>query len=132
MNGLLDTHAFLWAAFSPEKLSARARKEIRSAENRISLSTVSLWEISLKFALGKLELKNCTPENMAEVATEMQIEIVAPTAQESASFYRLPKATNKDPFDRMIIWQAIQGSLILVSKDAAFPEYEAFGLKTIW
>jgi len=65
MNCLLDTHTFLWAAFSPAKLSAKARKEIRSAENRVCLSTVSFWEISLKFALGKIDLVNCNPDAYA-------------------------------------------------------------------
>ena len=132
MNYLLDTHTFLWAAFSPAKLSTRAKKEIRSAENRICLSTISFWEISLKFALGKIELKNCKPDDMPDIAMQMHIEIIQPTAQETASFYQLPKIKHKDPFDRMIIWQAIQQPLVLISKDADFPEYKEFGLKVIW
>jgi len=132
MSYLLDTHAFLWAAFSPAKLSARAKIEIRSAENRVCLSTVSFWEISLKFALGKIELKSCKPDDMPDIATQMQIEIIQPTALETASFYQLPKVKHKDPFDRMIIWQAIQQPLVLISKDAEFPEYKKFGLKVIW
>ncbi len=132
MSYLLDTHAFLWAAFSPNKLSAKARKEIRSAESRICLSTISFWEISLKFALGKIELKNCKPNDMPDIAAQMHIEIIQPTAQETASFYRLPKVKHKDPFDRMIIWQAIQQPLVLISKDADFPEYKEFGLKVLW
>ena len=132
MNCLLDTHAFLWAAFSPVKLSAKAKKEIRAADNRICLSTISFWEISLKYALGKIELKNCTPDDMPEIAKQLHFEIIAPTAHETASFHRLPKVKHKDPFDRMIIWQAIQHPLVLISKDAGFPEYEAFGLKVLW
>src|SRR3989338_4627420 len=132
MNYLLDTHAFLWAAFSPGKLSVKARKEIRSVENRICLSTVSFWEISLKFALGKIELVNCKPDDMPDVATQMHIEIIQQTAQETASFHRLPKVKHKDPFDRMIIWQAIQQPLVLISKDADFSEYKEFGLKVFW
>jgi PIN domain nuclease of toxin-antitoxin system len=132
MNYLLDTHTFLWAAFSPNKLSAKARKEIRSAENRICLSTISFWEISLKFALGKIELEKCKPDEMPDIAAQMHIEIMQPTAQEAASFYQLPKVRHKDPFDRLIIWQAIQQSLVLISKDAGFPEYKAFGLKILW
>ena len=132
MNYLLDTHTFLWAAFSPARLGARAKKEIRSAENGICLSTISFWEISLKFALGKIELKNCKPDDMPGIAAQMHIEIIQPTAQETASFYKLPKVKHKDPFDRMIIWQAIQQPLVLISKDANFPEYQEFGLKVLW
>jgi PIN domain nuclease of toxin-antitoxin system len=132
MNYLLDTHAFLWAAFSPNKLSAKARNEIRSAENQVCISTVSFWEISLKFTLGKIELSNCTPADMPEIATQMGIEIIQLDALETASFYQLPKVAYKDPFDRMIIWQAIQHQRILISKDANFPEYRQFGLKVLW
>ena len=132
MNCLLDTHTFLWSAFSPAKLGARAKREILSVENRVCVSTISFWEIALKYALGKIELNNCKPDDMPDIAAQLQIEIVAPTAQEAASFYRLPKVRHKDPFDRMIIWQAIQQPFVLISKDADFPEYEAFGLKTLW
>ena len=62
----------------------------------------------------------------------MQIEIIQPTAQEAASFHRLPKVRHKDPFDRMIIWQAIQQPLVLISKDSDFPEYRKFGLNVLW
>lgn len=137
MNCLLDTHAFLWAAFAPDKLSARARKEIRSADNRICLSTVSFWEISLKYAMGKIELENCQPDDMPDIAAQMHIEIIQPTAQEAASFHRLPELKHpefkhKDPFDRMIIWQAIGQPLVLISKDSEFPEYKKYGLKVMW
>ena len=132
MNYLLDTHTFLWAAFATNNLSVRAKKEIRSVENRVCLSTISFWEISLKYALGKIELENCKPDDMPNIAAQMHIEIIQPSAQETASFYRLPKVKHKDPFDRMIIWQAIQQPLVLISKDANFPEYKEFGLKVIW
>jgi PIN domain nuclease of toxin-antitoxin system len=132
MNYLLDTHAFLWAAFAPSKLSAKVKQEIRSPENRICLSTISFWEISLKFAMGRIELKNCKPDDMPDIAAQMHIEIVPPTAQETASFYQLPKVQHKDPFDRMIIWQALQQPLVLISKDAGFSEYRELGLKVLW
>ena len=132
MNCLLDTHTFLWAAFTPDKLSAKAKKAVRSAENRVCISTISFWEVSLKFALGKIELENCKPDDLPGIAAQMQIEIIQPTAHETASFYQLPKVRHKDPFDRMIIWQAIQQPLVLISKDANFPEYQKFGLIVLW
>jgi PIN domain nuclease of toxin-antitoxin system len=132
MNCLLDTHAFLWAAFSPNKLSAKAREAICSAENQVCISSVSFWEISLKYTLGKIELSNCSPADMPNIATQMGIEIIQLGATETASFYQLPKVAHKDPFDRMIIWQAIQQQRMLVSKDANFPEYRQFGLKVFW
>ena len=132
MNYLLDTHTFLWAVFSPNKLSTKARNEIRSAENQVCISLVSFWEISLKYTLGKIELTNCTPADMPDIATQMGLEIIQLGVQETASFYQLPKVAHKDPFDRMIIWQAIQQQLVLISKDTSFPEYREFGLNVLW
>ena len=132
MNYLLDTHTFLWAVFSPNKLSTKARNEIRSAENQVCISLVSFWEISLKYTLGKIELANCTPADMPDIATQMGLEIIQLGVQETASFYQLPKVAHKDPFDRMIIWQAIQQQLVLISKDTSFPEYREFGLNVLW
>ena len=132
MTYLLDTHTFLWAAFSPENLSPAASKEIRLAENRIYLSTISLWEISLKYTLGKMTLENCKPDDMPDIAEQMHIQLIQPTNKETASFYRLPRAAHKDPFDRMIIWQAIQQQIILISKDTHFADYEKFGLSVLW
>ena len=61
MSYLLDTHSFLWAVFSPEELSRRARATIADTSTAVSLSSITLWEISLKFALGQLALENTVP-----------------------------------------------------------------------
>ena len=132
MNYLLDTHSFLWAVFSPEKLSRVARAAITDQTNEVSLSSISLWEISLKFALGKLTLDQCTPEDLVAVAREMRLTLITPDAEESASFHQLPKTPHRDPFDRMLVWQAIARDLTLISKDAALPEYHHAGLKILW
>jgi len=132
MKGLLDTHVFLWAVFSPEKLSAAVRPLIQDANNSLFISTISFWEISLKYGMGKLELQGCSPENLPEVASAMQLELLHPSAEELASFHRLPRVTHKDPFDRLIIWQALQKQLQFVSKDQRLSEYQSLGLKVIW
>jgi len=132
MKGLLDTHVFLWAVFSPEKLSAAVRPLIQDANNSLFISTISFWEISLKYGMGKLELQGCSPENLPEVASAMQLELLHPSAEELASFHRLPRLTHKDPFDRLIIWQALQKQLQFVSKDQRLSEYQSLGLKVIW
>ena len=59
MKLLLDTHTFLWAAFSPRKLSARARSALIDQENEVAVSSLSFWEVSLKFSLGKITLEGC-------------------------------------------------------------------------
>ena len=132
MNCLLDTHAFLWVVFAPEQLSRKARAAISDPANEICLSSVSLWEISLKFGLGKLTLEHCTPESLVAVAGEMGLTLITADADESASFHRLPRVPHRDPFDRMLVWQAIQRQLVLITKDSMLPAYQAAGLKLLW
>ncbi|MBW1800558.1 MAG: type II toxin-antitoxin system VapC family toxin [Deltaproteobacteria bacterium] len=132
MRCLLDTHSLLWSLFRPEKLSVWAKKEIQNRENDIAVSVVSFWEISLKYALGKLELPNTDPEELPGVTDEMGVNIIPLSPNEAASFYNLPRLAHKDPFDRLIIWQAIQQKMTLISKDREFRVYGKYGLKTRW
>jgi PIN domain nuclease of toxin-antitoxin system len=132
MRILLDTHGFLWSLFDPGKLSEKASNAILSPENDVAVSTVTFWEISLKYALGKLELTGVEPEQLPEYADKMDMEILSLSAIEAASFHRLPRLAHKDPFDRIIIWQAISQKRVLVSKDRDFKAYQPFGLAAIW
>lgn len=132
MIALLDTHSFLWAVIEPERLSAKLRRVIADPANDIHLSTVSFWEISLKFALGKLELSGCTPDDLVPIARDMGLDIVAPSAEEAAGFHRLPRKAHKDPFDRMLIWQCLQRDWAFLTRDRELDDYRALGLKTIW
>jgi PIN domain nuclease of toxin-antitoxin system len=128
----MDTHCFLWSAFSPEKLSKSVRSILLDGDNDIFVSAVSFWEISLKYAIGKLELEGVEPSELIDVAESMGFEIVSLGASESASFYRLPVGEYRDPFDRMLIWQAVNSGKVLISKDIKFSEYKQYGLKVIW
>jgi PIN domain nuclease of toxin-antitoxin system len=132
MKLLLDTHGFLWSLFTPEKLSRGALREIKSPDNDVAVSVVTFWEISLKYAIGKLELTGVNPEELPDFADQMNLETLPITAAEASSFHKLPRLSHKDPFDRMIIWQAIQRRMTLVSKDRDFGVYRKFGLRTFW
>ena len=132
MIGLLDTHSLLWAVFAPEKLSGKMRAIVADPTNEIHVSTVSFWEISLKYSLGKLQMTGCSPEELVAIARKMGLTISAPTAEESAGFHRLPKAAHKDPFDRMLIWQCLHRGWTLITRDRGLSEYEALGLQTVW
>jgi PIN domain nuclease of toxin-antitoxin system len=132
MDYLLDTHSFLWAVFEPKKLSKSARDSITDPKNRVVVSSITFWEIALKSALGKLELVNCLPDELPATAIQMGLELIDLEADVAANFYRLPKQFHKDPFDRMIIWLAIQKKFILISKDNQFNTYSKYGLKTAW
>lgn len=132
MKYLLDTHALLWVLFEDERLSWKASAAIKSLENEVYVSVVSYWEISLKYALGKLELKGITPEELPEKVKEVGIELLGISEREASTFYKLPRRKHKDPFDRLIIWQAINRDITLISKDTALKEYQEFGLEILW
>ncbi len=132
MRFLLDTHCLIWTLFSPDRLSKRARTFILDPENDVFVSIVSFWEISLKYALGKIEIKGLNPEDLPAAAKEAYFETIQLAPREAASFHRLPRIGHKDPFDRLIIWQAIQRDFFLISADRQFSAYQEHGLKLFW
>lgn len=132
MIALLDTHSLLWAVFAPEKLSGRMRTVVAEPANEIHVSTISFWEISLKFSLGKLQMTGCSPEDLVVIARKMGLTVSAPTAEESAGFHRLARVAHKDPFDRMLIWQCLRRGWTLITRDRGLTEYKQLGLQTAW
>ncbi|CAB1063184.1 hypothetical protein D1BOALGB6SA_7967 [Olavius sp. associated proteobacterium Delta 1] len=131
MKYLIDTHIFLWSLFSPEKISKHVTTVIKESGNRIFVSTITFWEISLKFSLNKLALEGITSDELPEFANKMNFELLSLRAEDAASFYHLPRITHKDPFDRMLIWQAIREKMVLISKDSKIAAYQGFGLKIL-
>jgi len=132
MRYLLDTHSLLWSAFSPRKLGKAGRAAILEPDNDILVSVVSFWEISLKYALGKIGLEGVSPEQLPGVAEDMGFAFLALAADAASSFHKLPVLRHKDPFDRMLIWQAIGEGLPIITKDPDFALYAGQGLKVIW
>ena len=128
MKYLLDTHTFLWSLFSPDKLSSSSFDLLSDAKNDIYLSIVTLWEISLKYNLGKLDLQNVTPGELPDLAKKSGFEILNLNEYDVSSFYKLPKLSHKDPFGRLLIWQAVQNNFTIISKDESFQDYLNFGL----
>ena len=131
MNILIDTHIFLWLLFNPQKAAKRFIKLLEAPENTIYLSDISLWEMSLKYSIGKLLLDGVTPEQLAPLANIMGIQSLSLKSETASSFHQLPRLKHKDPFDRMLIWQAIERNYSLISNDGSFTEYEPFGLSLI-
>lgn len=132
MNCLLDTHVFLWSLFSPELLSPKAAAIIRASENAVFLSVVTFWEISPKFSVGKLELTGISPDGLPDIARQMGFDILSLEAGEAASSCRLPRLEHKDPFDRLLIWQAISRKLVVITADKSFAAHQGHGLRTVW
>jgi PIN domain nuclease of toxin-antitoxin system len=120
---LLDTHCFLWSLFEPEKLGCQAVFILENPDNNIYISTVSFWEISLKYETGKLVL-TCPPDKLIVMAEKMGLKTIPLSVEEAALFYKLPKSEHKDPFDLH--------KFVLISKDSKFENYSQFGLKTVW
>ena len=117
MRVLLDTHLLLWALAAPSKLSAAARKQIDTAE--VFVSAASIWEISIKSALGKLD---ADPQEVLTAVTPAGFGLLPITGEHAAKVRALP-ALHKDPFDRMLIAQASIEPMILLTNDEALRAY---------
>lgn len=133
MRYLLDTHAFLWSIVHPVKLSPAARTAIQDSRNAILVSTVSFWEIALKFSLKKLDLEGVRPEQLPELARQTGFTISPLDADDAATFHQFASVgSHKDPFDRMLAWQAIRSRLTLISRDRIMAAYQPHGLTLLW
>ena len=132
MSYIIDTHIFLWLLFEPKRVPQNVLETLKNPSNKVSITSISFWEISLKYNLGKLELNGITPDELPKMAEKMGIEIQEIAAGEMASFYKLEKnSKHKDPFDRIIIWHCIEHNETLISLDGKFDAYVEFGLKVL-
>ena len=133
MAWLLDTHTLLWALFEPEKLGRKTRATLKDPANEVLVSPLSYWEISLKSGLGKLVLPETDPSEIPAAAHQLGLIEDPLTAEILSTFHRLPYAPDhRDPFDRLLIWQALRRKHTLLSKDRALPFFKAHGLKFEW
>lgn len=129
---LLDTQVLLWSVFEVSKIPKQVQDILKNSENDIFVSPVSLWEISMKHRLGKLDFINFNPVNLPAICGQMQYELLPLEPAEASSYHLLQSDFHKDPFDRMLIRQAIQQGLILLSADTLIAQYTAEGLKVFW
>lgn len=132
MKYLLDTHVLLWSIFESSKLTKKITGLLLDTQNDICASSISFWEISLKYGLGKLTLTDILPDQLPDIAEKSDIEIIHIDEKIASKFYKLKKYGHADPFDRMLVWQSIQQNLILISKDSELAAYRKEGLKTVW
>jgi PIN domain nuclease of toxin-antitoxin system len=122
MNLLIDTHIFIWMALEPARLPTTLRAGLEESSHQIVLSTASLWEMQIKYQTGRLNLP--AP---AQVFVEMQvllrdIQILPVYPQHVWAVDALPYH-HRDPFDRLLIAQAIVEGYSLASADAVFQQY---------
>lgn len=128
MRILLDTCAFLWILNGSDQLSDTARSVFTRADNQVYLSVVSIWEISLKYSLGKLPLPQTPATYLPEKRRAhgiLSLDLVEATALQLP---RLPQI-HRDPFDRMLICQAIILDMVLLTPDEAIRQYP---VRTSW
>ena len=131
MTYLLDTHYMLWAIADSKKLSKSIKDIVTNPEHRIVVSTISFWEISLKSALGKFEISGFSPEDFPVACLQVGFEIESVSAEDSSTYHLLKATYHKDPFDRMLIWQAIRNDYTLISIDSNVKKYKSEGLKVV-
>lgn len=133
MKYLLDTHILLWIAYEEQKISKKVKGILASSENQIFISSVSLWEISLKYNSGKLDLKHYTPETLMEgFMLFFDYEPLDLKISDTQSFYQLNAVHHQDPFDRMLIWQALRYNICLITDDEQIQKYKDVGLQVFW
>ena len=124
---LLDTHALIWFLNEKEALSKEAKKIIEPVDTICYISIASLWEIAIKSALNKLELKTSFNE-IEKRLSDNDVQILPITFKDLLSLQSLP-LHHKDPFDRIIISQATNNNLTIITRDENFSLY---GIKTLW
>ncbi len=127
MSFLLDTHTLLWAILDDNKLSGTAKRYITDVQNVCYFSIASLWEITIKHSLGALDLKMPLRECFDIITDTGFIELPI-TRQHLLKLQNLPNH-HKDPFDRILIAQAIYEKLAIITKDGIIPKYD---INTIW
>ena len=128
MNLLLDTHAFLWFMEGNERISQRARAEIEAADGVRALSVASAWEMDIKSSLGKLDLAKPLGELLPPLLAAAGIELLPIEIPDLARVATLP-FHHRDPFDRLLVAQALERGFTIVSVDEAF---DAYGVARLW
>lgn len=121
MNVLLDTHTFIWYIEGNAKLTQKARDVIEVSGDKIYLSIISLWEIAIKTGKKQLTLQN-EFDDLLNILNSLEIEILTITFADTQVYKNLP-LHHGDPFDRMIISQAINNDLTIIGCDQAFNDY---------
>jgi PIN domain nuclease of toxin-antitoxin system len=128
MNLLLDTCSFLWLVTDDPRLSQRARLAIADPENDVSMSAASAWEISVKYALGRLPLPLPPHRYVPDARMRHGVTALPVHEEEALAADTLPQH-HRDPFDRLLVCQALLRNLTLVTPDPLIGRYPA---RVLW
>ena len=121
MKLLLDTQLLLWAAGQPEKLSSRARRQINDPDNELLFSAASLWEITIKSSLGREDFR-AEPRVLRRGLLDNGYGELPITSEHAVNVDALPPL-HKDPFDRLLLAQALVEGITLLTADAQLARY---------
>ncbi len=134
MTLLIDSHILLWAAIDDPRLRGEAREAFVDPENLLLVSAATLWELGIKHALGKLPLPVPARDFFArEIATRgYRVLDVQRAHAERAAELPYPDPGHRDPFDRMLVSQALVEGVPLLTFDGRLQVYEALGLRVVW
>ena len=121
MKLLLDTQLLLWAAGQPERLSASARKQLRNPRNELLFSAASIWEIAIKNTLGRSDLR-VEPRLLRRGLLDNGYVELPITSQHAVGIDALP-LLHKDPFDRLLLAQALTEGITLLTSDVQLALY---------
>jgi PIN domain nuclease of toxin-antitoxin system len=127
-RALLDTYAFLWWTEDSNELSRRARQAIADPANQCLLSLASCWEMAIKASLGRLKLPSSVERFVKTHAVKKRIELLPIDLGQLARVEKLP-FHHRDPFDRLLVAQALELDLPIVTADRAFKKY---GIRLVW
>ena len=121
MHILLDTKVLIWALSNPAKLDPRTQMLLRSAENKVAFSAASIWEIAIKSRLGRTDFR-VRPEQVVQEARDIGFTELAIHAAVAVRVADLPQH-HGDPFDRLLVVQAMAGPMQLFTSDATLQRY---------
>jgi PIN domain nuclease of toxin-antitoxin system len=131
MDLLIDTHSYIWFATNSTALSSIAKNIMENEHNKLYLSLASIWEMGIKISLGKLSIGASFEDLLAEVSAS-GIAVLPISTEHVLRSTQLP-FHHRDPFDRMIVAQALCEQMNVVGCDTAFdPYFEAQAIKRIW
>ena len=130
MNILLDTHYLIWCFADTGKISKKIFAKLKDEENVIMFSQASLWEMSIKYNLGKLIIDEKSIEQLYQEIEDSHLVCRKFENEELISFHNLP-VEHRDPFDRIMIWQSIKSGYHFLSVDREVDKYRKYGLKVL-
>jgi PIN domain nuclease of toxin-antitoxin system len=127
LKALLDTHTFIWWLTDDDRLSHRVRQLICDPQSEIHVSAATVWEIATKIRIGKLESSPFANGIQTEIEIEQFVSVPVTSAHAEKAGYLDHK--HKDPFDRMLIAQALVEGLVIISNETLFDQ---FGVPRLW